>query len=114
MQIKATRDVPVYRKWRTFDRDEYRPGYCIPLPNGSYNLKLHFLGERCRDSEIETYDVVAEGNVMFQRKHGYHYFVANTDVVDGEVIVEDASLDIHFDTSAGCPHVAAIEITKRN
>ncbi len=108
--ITKTDDPALYESYRKFERDQYRPGYRIPLPDGRYRLTLHFMKERAAEKDAAAGEVLVEGQSFTRRRHGYMFWWAAAEAVPGVVIVEGGALEIELDTSAGRPHIAAIEI----
>jgi Malectin domain/Bacterial protein of unknown function (DUF839) len=102
---------------RIFDESESRDSsYTIPVPNGSYFLKLRFTEYIFQEAGQRIFDVVAEGSVIAENLDIYAraggglsnlipYYTPET-----KVDVTDGALTIVFVAQVGFPIVSAIEI----
>jgi hypothetical protein len=111
-EVAETGDDPLYRSERWFRAgDVPAPGYRLPLPQGSYTVRLHFAEVYFRERGKRVFDVRIEGKTVLE---GYEPAAAGFATARVEtfqnVAVEDGFLDVEFIDRADNPQVAAIEV----
>ena len=115
-EIEGTDDDPLYRTLRWYRKSDLHSGwYQIPVPNGTYEVTLHFAElkpehvqehPRAFDVLIERYlvleghDVAAASGMLTAEQHTF------------EILVEDGWLDVDFERKTEDPFVNALEIER--
>ena len=114
-EINDTDDDYLYKTERWFLRDQYRPGYRIPLPDGTYRIVLHFAEVWYHAPRLRLFDVLVEGEKILtdQDIFGSVGF-ARPEVKPLTVPLEDGVLDLEFESQVDQPKISAIEIIPLN
>ena len=107
--IAGTEDDFLYQS----ERWGYEFGYHIPLPNGTYNVKLHFAEIYWKKEGIRDFDVNIEGG-PYEVQHLDIYkeagrFSAWVEEIP-QISVRDGIMDIEFSTHLNNAKLSALEI----
>ena len=114
--IENTDNDELYRSNRWFFDDSRSSWYQIPLPNGSYTLRLHFAeldpsfaeaGSRPFDIDVESNEIVKDFDVVTAA--GF----ATAHVLEAEIAIRDGWLDIfphHLESRA---FLCGLEVLRR-
>ena len=110
--IQGTDWDSIYRSYMSSNANLRPIAYQVPLPNGKYNIKLHFSenfwtrsNQRVNHIEIEE-EIVFAGLDIYRKAAGMHRAV----VKDFLVNVEDGLLDLRLIPLINRPSICAIEI----
>ncbi len=106
-QIPGTSEPEIYRDYR--DRVF---GYRLPLPRGTYNLKLKFVEGEIKEKGRRVFDISLEGKKVKEKVDIFASAGAfrPMDLEFKRIQVEDGSLDIEFADRIHYPAVAGIVI----
>ena len=111
--IEGTDDYSIYQTERWFPVDHLTPaGYQIPLPNGSYQITLHFVEVYYRQGGKRWFDVLVE-DLPVPALKGYDPCEAGFKVADHRsfpATVSDGKLDIELVRQLDSPKISGIEI----
>ncbi len=120
--IHGTDEPPLYATNRWFPTIALPAGYRIPLPPGSYRVRLHFaeVFYSVTGPGIRVFNVLIEDEPV-EELTGYDIMAttkafATTDVHEVEAEVTDGILDIEFtnvDPRLGNPIICAIEVEQK-
>lgn len=114
--IGGTEDDALYRSHRWFSSSGgERAHYLIPLPPGTYRVRLHFAEVLFRAAGKRVFDVVLEGRNILKDLDLFHDTgFATAKAQDcGAIEVKDGFLDIGFVPKVSNPLISGIEIERR-
>jgi hypothetical protein len=111
VDIAATDDDPLYRSMRFFGATEPAT-YSIPLPQGSYQVTLHFAETFYHAKGCSQFDVLAEGAVVLAAFDPAAAGVTTASRHTFTCTVADGVLDIEFRAARDRATIAAIELTR--
>jgi tetratricopeptide (TPR) repeat protein len=83
------------------------PGYCIPLPPGTYRVSLRITEGFHEEPDRRRFDVLLEGGT-FLKDHSPPFGVS--EIHSREIFVPDGALEIGFRRRKGSPKISAIEV----
>jgi len=112
VRINGTSDESIYQSERYFPADEPRGGYRLPLPIGTYDVRLHFTEIWFRDRGSRTFAVEIEGRKVLDGYEPCSVGFASADVHTFRVEVTDGLLDIVFQPEIENPKISALEIER--
>jgi len=89
--------------------------YAIPVPNGTYNVTLHFAETYWSRPQKRVFNVTAEGQQVLSKLDIYAKVGKNTAyIVTVAVTVQDGTLNLGFSPLIGEAKVNAIQVTVRS
>jgi serine/threonine protein kinase/Tfp pilus assembly protein PilF len=115
-EVEGTEDDRLYHTERRFTPGR-SAAYRIPLPAGTYRIKLYFLEWNQGDPQVLVFDVTLEGKLVLERYQPRKGGPARADIrtFDG-ILVADGLLDIELPRGAvhgvNRPRVSAIEVER--
>jgi hypothetical protein len=111
VEIEGTEDDHLYQTERWFPSDEIAPsGYSLPLPTGSYRVKLHFAEIFATRPGTRIFHVALEGKRVLEWYEPLAAGFATPDVQEVLTEVRDGVLDIVLVPEAEFPKISAIEV----
>lgn len=109
-EVANTIEDPLYytRRWGNFE-------YHLSVPNGSYDVRLHFADPVYTTAGKRKFHVFAEGNLVLNRFDVAAYGGGKSALVRSLIVtVADASLDLKFQSVVDNAILSAIEVVPRN
>jgi hypothetical protein len=109
--VAGTDDPDLYRTDRWFHPAELRPGYAIPVPAGTFLVRLHFAETWYGAEGLRRFGVFVEGKDVARdldpfARSGF----AAAFIEEVEVTVDDGLLEIDLVADRRYPAIAAIEV----
>jgi serine/threonine protein kinase len=113
-EIPGTDDDYLFQTHRWWHPSEGQSGYAIPVPNGSYTVRLHFAEVWFRAAGLRSFDVSVEEEAVARGVDVFAQAGASVPfVIASAVQVRDEVLDIVLRSERGYPFIAAIEVEPR-
>ncbi len=111
--VNDTIDDALYQNWRESSGSSSRVVYSVPLPNGDYQIYLHFAEMASKNFKVggRVFDVKAESATVLSKLDVYAEAGRRAALIRTvNATVADGDLTIRFVRRVGNPMISAIEI----